>query len=79
MACDGDPIECGFEAALGQLEASSWIEYMYGDHDWHRPDPLVNPCCRRCGIYTGRDCGDGCRSNIIAQRTHYVGSWKNLQ
>lgn len=57
---------------------TAWIEYEYGDHEWHQPDPLINKCCKRCGAYDTPWYDGKCKFNAVHQRTHYVGPWKPL-
>ena len=59
-----------------QAEAGVWREIEYGEHDWHRPDPMKNKCCRRCGLYDAAWTGDGCPKNPVRQRAHQVGPWE---
>jgi hypothetical protein len=50
-----------------------WREVECGEHDWHRPDPMKNPRCRRCGLYDAKWSGDGCPDHPVRQRLHQIG------
>lgn len=80
-AAGGGQVQGGLGDGLADRQdpaAEQWVSYQteYGDHDWHRPDPMLNPLCRRCGLYTGRDCGDGCPENPVRRRRVVAGPWE---